>query len=169
MKYITKPSAIPIHKNDDRQREFAVMSKGLGECYLTRNMIQWHHYAMTSRSYVTIDGKQIAMPRYYRDRLYSKDEKKALAYIVSEERKAKEFYEEFMNVSQQKNYSQLQTDLSNHKKLNHGKATMVETSLQRKGISQALRAKSFTVSNGTRSNNVFTNITRKVHARAPLA
>ena len=34
LKYICKDSQIPMHKNDDRQKEFALMSKGLGDNYL---------------------------------------------------------------------------------------------------------------------------------------
>lgn len=34
MKYISKPSQIPMHKNDDRLKEFALMSKGLGKITL---------------------------------------------------------------------------------------------------------------------------------------
>jgi len=38
MKYISKPWQ-PAHRNDDRLAPFSLMSKGLGECYLTKNMI----------------------------------------------------------------------------------------------------------------------------------
>lgn len=31
LKYMTKPGRIPLHQNDDRQPEFSLMSKGLGE------------------------------------------------------------------------------------------------------------------------------------------
>lgn len=34
LKYISKPSRIPLHRNDDRQKEFALMSKNLGQITL---------------------------------------------------------------------------------------------------------------------------------------
>lgn len=42
LKYVTKNQRVPVHKNDDRLPEFALMSKGLGLAYLTKAMIQWH-------------------------------------------------------------------------------------------------------------------------------
>lgn len=55
LKYITKPSRIPMHRNDDRQPEFALMSKGLGESYLTYNTRWWHldARAIFDRMYLT--------------------------------------------------------------------------------------------------------------------
>lgn len=35
LKYMMKEGKIPMHRNDDRQREFSLMSKGLGESYIT--------------------------------------------------------------------------------------------------------------------------------------
>ena len=34
LKYISKPSKIPLHRNDDRVKEFSCMSKGLGDNYI---------------------------------------------------------------------------------------------------------------------------------------
>lgn len=104
MKYISKPWQ-PAHRNDDRTPVFSLMSKGLGECYLTANMIFWHkrNTVMAIRCYVTVDGKQIKMPRYYRDRLYSKDEKKAIAAQVKKDYAF--------------DWDELQTDIVNYKKL----------------------------------------------------
>lgn len=42
LKYISKPKRIPVHANDDRQKEFALMSKGLGLNYLTDKIKKWH-------------------------------------------------------------------------------------------------------------------------------
>lgn len=80
LKYMQKPGKIPIHKNDDRQKEFQLMSKGLGKSYLTDNMINWHKNDIENRMYVPIkDGKKIAMPRYYKDKMYSESEKTRIA------------------------------------------------------------------------------------------
>jgi len=84
LKYISKQSQIPKHKNDDRQKEFALMSKGIGKNYLDpeRGFIQWHKNDMENRCYINIgDGKKASMPRYYKDKLYSEEERKKIAAI----------------------------------------------------------------------------------------
>lgn len=75
LEYISKQARIPVHKNDDRLKERSVMSKGLGEKYLKTGR-QWHRKNLLNRYYLPIeDGKRIALPRYYKDRLYSKTER----------------------------------------------------------------------------------------------
>lgn len=78
-KYMDKPKRIPMHRNDDRQPEFSLMSKGLGENYLTPENIQWHKADLTGRAYIPTQGKKISMPRYYKDKIYHTYEKMALA------------------------------------------------------------------------------------------
>lgn len=76
MKYMSKPAKIPMHKNDDRQPEFSLMSKGLGASYMTAQMLKWHKADLLERMYLNIeDGKKIAMPRYYKDKIYNHDER----------------------------------------------------------------------------------------------
>ena len=76
LKYMCKESKIPMHQNDDRKKEFAVMSKGLGKNYMTNAMIKWHKNDLLNRMYVPIeDGKKIAMPRYFKDKIYTELEK----------------------------------------------------------------------------------------------
>jgi len=72
LKYISKDSGrIPIHNRDDREKEFAIMSKGLGANYPNEKTIAWHYADMLKRCYLTIDGGvKIAMPRYYKKRIY---------------------------------------------------------------------------------------------------
>lgn len=78
-KYMDKPKRIPMHRNDDRQPEFSLMSKGLGENYLTPENIHWHKADLTGRAYLPTQGKKISMPRYYKDKIYHQYEKMALA------------------------------------------------------------------------------------------
>jgi len=76
LKYMQKPGKIPKHRNDDRLKEFSLMSKGLGANYLTDNINKWHKNDLLNRMYVPmVDGKKIAMPRYYKDKLYSETQK----------------------------------------------------------------------------------------------
>lgn len=81
LKYITKRPRIPVHQNDDREREFSLMSKGLGKNYLSKEMINYHlglgyvdqQGVINDRMNCTLyDGKKISMPRYYKDKLYNK-------------------------------------------------------------------------------------------------
>lgn len=86
MKYISKPSKVPMHRNDDRTREFSLMSKGLGASYLTPQMEKWHKADMLNRMYCNIpDGKKIAMPRYYKDKLYTEMQRKRIAFFQLQE------------------------------------------------------------------------------------
>lgn len=79
MKYVSKPSEVPMHKNDDRTREFPLMSKGLGKSYLTAAMMQWHLSDMHNRQYVVgADGKKFSLPRYYKDKLLTLQDKEIL-------------------------------------------------------------------------------------------
>jgi hypothetical protein len=72
LKYMTKKGKIPMHHNDDRQKEFSLMSKGIGSNYLTENMVKWHKNNIEERMFCNIKGnKKIAMPRYYKDKIYT--------------------------------------------------------------------------------------------------
>ncbi|QXP07918.1 MAG: replication initiator protein [Arizlama microvirus] len=80
LKYMSKPKRIPLHINDDRQPEFSLMSKGLGESYVNMQMIQWHHADHLNRMYINLDGgKKAAMPRYYKDKIYNQETRSEIA------------------------------------------------------------------------------------------
>lgn len=81
LKYISKHKKIPLHENDDRQKEFALMSKRLGDNYLTEAMVNWHKSDLYHRMFCNLkDGKKIAMPRYYKDKLYNAEEREEAAW-----------------------------------------------------------------------------------------
>lgn len=70
MKYVAKPSQVPKHRNDDRTREFSLMSKGIGISYLTDAMRAWHKADLQNRQYCNLkDGQKVTMPRYYKEKL----------------------------------------------------------------------------------------------------
>lgn len=81
LKYMSKPGKVPLHRNDDRAREFSLMSKGIGSNYLTDNMCAWHKADLDNRMYCNIEGKKIAMPRYFKDKIYEEHERKRIAYF----------------------------------------------------------------------------------------
>lgn len=92
LKYIAKPSRIPLFKGDDRTPEFSNMSKGIGEGYITPQVIKWHRQDILNRYYVPGNGGvKVTMPRYYADKIYTKAEKQEIA-INLEEKSSDDFY-----------------------------------------------------------------------------
>lgn len=77
MKYIDKSTWKMAHQRDDRYPEFSRMSQGLGSSYLTPEIIRWHR-ADPDNNYCSLyQGHRIAMPRYYRKKIYTDDEIRA--------------------------------------------------------------------------------------------
>jgi len=73
--YINKQQKHSVRRNDDREKEFSLMSKGLGANYITPEVVKYHA-ADLSRNFLTKDGGvRIALPRFYRDRVYTEDER----------------------------------------------------------------------------------------------
>lgn len=97
LKYIDKPSKSFRHSRDDRQKEFSLMSKRLGDNYLTPEIHEYHCNDL-SRMYLTREGGHtIAMPRYYRNKLFDQQEQKlqcklaASASVTSEDNLKRQF------------------------------------------------------------------------------
>lgn len=83
--YIFKRGHVPAFEGDDRSKERAYISKGLGLGYLTDEMRLWHKADLKERMYLNIEGgKKIAMPRYYKLKLYSDEERKIIADTIQE-------------------------------------------------------------------------------------
>lgn len=90
MKYMSKPAKVGKFKRDDRVKEFALQSKGLGLCYLTEAVKRWHR-ATTDRMYVNLDGnKKAAMPRYYKQKIWNKQEQEVIGKLTMERAYARE-------------------------------------------------------------------------------
>lgn len=84
MKYIDKQKGKRLHARDDRAPEFPLMSKGLGASYLSDPVIKYHKADLT-RLYVTREGgHKVALPRYYREKIYSSAEKENQVAIIQE-------------------------------------------------------------------------------------
>lgn len=97
LKYLDKQSRIPSHRNDDRTPEFALMSKGIGSNYITPEIIAYHTADLPGRVCLSIEhGKIIAMPRYYKDKIYQEEQRQAIAWHgqrMAEANAAKQFQE----------------------------------------------------------------------------
>lgn len=80
MKYMSKPAKAGRYRCDDRQKEFALMSKGIGKAYVTFLSKQWHKHDLKNRMYVPLsDGKIAAMPRYLKEKIYTSKQRDVVA------------------------------------------------------------------------------------------
>lgn len=71
------------HDRDDRQSEFALMSKGLGKIYVENPSIVAYHQADLSRNFVTkLSGHKVAMPRYYRTKIFTEKQLEEQRFII---------------------------------------------------------------------------------------
>lgn len=70
---------------DDRQREFSLMSKKLGSAFLKPPMIK--HLKENLTGTVKIEGRDRALPRYYREKIFSLEERLLLRHLAAEETK----------------------------------------------------------------------------------
>lgn len=90
LKYIHKGKFRPLHRNDDREKEFQLCSKGIGAAYLTQATRKYHLDLLTKRCCITIeDGCTIAMPRYYKVKLYDVYQKNEIKSYFANEFKPK--------------------------------------------------------------------------------
>lgn len=83
LKYINKGKVVPAHPNDDRQPEYATMSKGLGANYLTPSVVKHHKKNLKKAFIVLEDGVKIPIPRYYKDKIYTEKERRKQNHYLS--------------------------------------------------------------------------------------
>lgn len=70
VQYYDKGDWRPAHRRDDRVPEFSRMSKGIGSSFLTPQMVR-HLLANPEKGFLyNSDGHKIAIPQYYKKRLY---------------------------------------------------------------------------------------------------
>lgn len=85
VKYLDKGRKVPAFAGDDRRPEFSRMSKGLGQRYLTPEMIAWHK-ADVNRNYIQDGLFKIALPKYYRQQIYNSTEQEAQRLLINEKK-----------------------------------------------------------------------------------
>lgn len=61
---------------DDRVKEFSLMSKGMGANFLTDQMIK--HLRQHKKTWVMFHGHPVNLPRYYTEKIFSKEERKQM-------------------------------------------------------------------------------------------
>jgi len=83
--YLAKESKIPLFERDDRVPEFSQMSKGLGKSYVDNmRQVNYHKADYTRQFVVDHQNKKIPMPKYYKDIIYS-DQERAILRKISED------------------------------------------------------------------------------------
>jgi len=99
LKYIDKDSYREKryrHSRDDREKEFPLMSQGLGKGYIENSSVRAYHKRDLSKNYVTNrSGYRVAMPRYYRTKLFTEQEldaQRAIINVALEQNLKKEEY-----------------------------------------------------------------------------
>lgn len=71
LKYISKPGRIPMFECDDREPEFQLYSKRLGNCYLTEEIIKFHRANPIERAAVTLPGGiKAPMPKSWKEIIF---------------------------------------------------------------------------------------------------
>lgn len=84
LKYLMKPKK-EINKRPKEFREFSLMSKKMGIHYLTPQMVKHHQDHL--KSYVTLEqGQKQTLPRYFRDKIFTKDQKDEINKTAAAER-----------------------------------------------------------------------------------
>lgn len=84
-KYMDKDGRIPAHGRDDRVPEFITMSKGLGSAYLdSMEILQYHRSRLDQLFLTRKGGYRIAMPKYYRERIWDEHERSLQIPIIRE-------------------------------------------------------------------------------------
>jgi len=82
MKYIDKATFRKTHSRDDRVPEFALMSKGLGACYLSNEVKRFHKSNIGDLFVTKLSGHKVPMPRFYRNKIFTESEKEQQLGIV---------------------------------------------------------------------------------------
>jgi len=71
MKYMSKPR----QKLQGKEQEFSLMSKNLGSNYITPEVEKFHKNRVENSWVRTGQGYKIPIPRYYRDKMFTPEEK----------------------------------------------------------------------------------------------
>ena len=85
MKYADKPRIIPVHGRDDRLREFALMSKGIGKCYLENEEFVEYHQRDIRNCFIDSFGHKVILPRYYREKIFNEEERQLQVKFILKE------------------------------------------------------------------------------------
>lgn len=92
--YINQGAWVPSADFDDRTPHFSVMSKKLGSSYLTDETFEYHYDRMDA-SVMHPSGYRIPLPRYFKDQIFTVEEKAEL-YEINQQMRSMN-WQEFVN------------------------------------------------------------------------
>lgn len=84
-KYLVNSKVCDTYDPDFQNRPFSLMSKGLGLSYVDR-MSSWHQADPLNRSNSVYHGKPSVMPRYWRERIFTEEQRLLLSERFEKER-----------------------------------------------------------------------------------
>lgn len=88
-KYLQKTKKVPLNQYDNRERERAFYSKGLGLNWVNSKQSEYHFYngqVIPERGYlVTKSGHKIAMPRYYKQKQFTEEQRMEINIAAEEQ------------------------------------------------------------------------------------
>lgn len=87
--------------NDDKLPEFSLMSLRLGANYLTEAIKEYHNRGVEFCSVSTKEGYKMAMPKYYKDKIYSEEMRKEVTYYL--QKRAELLMDEQLAIQKRKN------------------------------------------------------------------
>lgn len=90
LKYIMKANGGYKFKAFDGEKEFSLMSKGLGDSYLTKKQISFYKKNLEHNYVFHPKGYKVPTPKYYRDKIYSDNEKDKQIAIIKQKIDEKE-------------------------------------------------------------------------------
>lgn len=93
LKYMEKKESKTFPSYWDGVKEFSQCSKGLGQNYLTNTQIKYHRKDYNTNYLTTRDGYRVAMPKFYRNQIWTEEERRVLITHVKNEvdKKAQEY------------------------------------------------------------------------------
>lgn len=80
LKYIEKKKA-KLFKNYDGEMEFSIFSRNIGKSYIT-DKVQDFFQKNLETNYLVKDGFKIPMPKYYRNRILTEDQKRKQIVVI---------------------------------------------------------------------------------------
>ena len=105
----------PQHELDDRAPQFSLMSKKLGSSYLTDEIYNYHYDRMDT-SVMHPSGFRIPLPRYFKDQIFTVEEKAELYEINQKVREVN--WEEFVNIDFEKSVEETKHQIFLHERKN---------------------------------------------------
>lgn len=84
LKYVMKPE-VKKKKGFDGEKEFRLISKGIGQGFVNKQRVRFYNNCLDSNFVYSDEGYKVPMPKYYRERLLTKENKVRQIAVIKEE------------------------------------------------------------------------------------